>query len=235
MKKIKLSILALTAISFAFVGCKEETTPTPTVDKSNVLVVHASPNAPGVDLLVDNVKVNSAALSFPDNTGYLSVNAGARNLKVNAAGTTTTVINATPTLTKNMNYSVFAIDSLSKISPLVTVDDLTAPASGKAHIRFIHLSPNAPAVDVSVVGQAAGVGIFTNRSFNKTITPTQQAFTSVDAATYNLEVRVAGSTTVALAVGNVTLAAGKIYTVFAKGFLGGTGAQALGASIIVNK
>jgi hypothetical protein len=30
------------------------------------------------------------------------------------------------------------------------------------------------------------------------------------------------------------LADGKIYTVFAKGFLGGTGAQALGAEIIVN-
>jgi hypothetical protein len=30
------------------------------------------------------------------------------------------------------------------------------------------------------------------------------------------------------------LTSGKIYTVFAKGFLGGTGAQALGAQIIVN-
>ena len=226
-------MLAIVATCLAFVGCKEETTPTP--DKSNVLVVHASPNAPGVDLLVDNVKVNSAALAFPDNTGYLSVNSGARNIKVNVTGTATTVIDATPTLTKDVNYSVFAIDSVLKISPLVTVDDLTAPASGKAHIRFIHLSPNAPAVDVSVVGQAAGAGLFLNRSFNKTITPAQYAFTPVDAGTYNLEVRAAGTTTVALAVGNVTLTAGKIYTVFAKGFYLGTGAQALGAGIIVNK
>lgn len=233
MKKFKLPLLLLTAISFAFVGCKEDETPTP--DTAKVLVVHASPNAPGVDLLVDNTKVNSAALTFPNNTGYLSVNAGARNFKVNVAGTSTTAINATPTLTKDMSYSVFAIDSVSKISPLVTVDDLTTPASGKAHIRFIHLSPNAPAVDVSVVGQAAGVGVFTNRTFNKTITAAEQAFTPVDAGAYNLEVRVAGTTTVALAVGNVTLTAGKIYTVFAKGFLGGTGAQALGAEIIVNK
>jgi hypothetical protein len=31
------------------------------------------------------------------------------------------------------------------------------------------------------------------------------------------------------------LGEGKIYTVFAKGFVGGTGNQALGAQIIVNK
>ena len=233
MKKIKLSFLALFAATFAFVACKEETTVTP--DKSNVLVVHASPNAPGVDLLVDNVKVNSAALAFPDNTGYLSVNSGARNIKVNVSGSATTVIDATPTLTKDVNYSVFAIDSVSKISPLVTVDDLTAPASGKAHIRFIHLSPNAPAVDVSVAGQAAGVGVFTNRTFNKTITAAQYAFTPVDAGNYHLEVRVAGTTTVALDLPSVTFTAGKIYTIFAKGFIGGTGAQALGAGVIVNK
>ncbi|HXS82659.1 MAG TPA: DUF4397 domain-containing protein, partial [Methylomirabilota bacterium] len=50
----------------------------------------------------------------------------------------------------------------------------------------------------------------------------------------DLEVRPAGTTTVALAIPGVTLQAGKIYTVFAKGFLGGSGAQALGAQIIVN-
>jgi len=50
----------------------------------------------------------------------------------------------------------------------------------------------------------------------------------------NLEVRVAGTTTVALNLPNVRLDAGKIYTVFAKGFLGGEGAQALGVEIILH-
>jgi hypothetical protein len=49
-----------------------------------------------------------------------------------------------------------------------------------------------------------------------------------------LEVRAAGTNTVVLALPNITLTAGKLYTVFAKGFLGGTGAQALGAQIIAN-
>jgi len=194
---------------------------------AKVLVTHASPDAPGVDLLVDNSKQNSAALTFPNNTGYLQLESGTRNIKVNVTGTSTTVINADLALEKDKNYSVFAIDSVSKLSALVVADDLTAPASGKAHVRFIHLSPNAPAVDVAVTG---GGVVFGNKSFKD-----YTAFTPLDAGTYNLEVRVAGTTTVALPLPGIVLQAGKIYTVYAKGFLGGSGSQALGAEIIVNK
>ena len=195
--------------------------------QASVLVIHASPDAPGVDLLVDDVKQNASALTYPQNTGYLKVNAGSRNLKVNVAGTTTTVINANVTLEQDKSYSVFAIDSVKKISAVVVADDLSAPASGKAHVRFIHLSPNAPAVDIALDG---GAVVFPNTSFKA-----GTAFTPLDAGTYDLEVRVAGTQTVALDLDPLTLEAGKIYTVFAKGFLTADGAQALGAEVIVNK
>ncbi|MBK9981037.1 MAG: DUF4397 domain-containing protein [Saprospiraceae bacterium] len=210
-----------------FSSCEKDD---PAIDqfRANVLVAHASPDAPGVDLLVDNTKQNSTALNHPDNTGYLKVEAGTRNIKINVTGTSTTVIEADLTLTKDMNYSVFAVDSVSKISAIVLTDDLTAPAAGKAHVRFIHLSPNAPAVDVAVA--SSGAVVFGNKAFKE-----YTAFTPLDAGTYNLDVRVAGTSTVALVLPPITLEAGKIYTVFAKGFLGGSGAQALGAEIIVNK
>jgi hypothetical protein len=197
-------------------------TPAPT---ARVMAVHASPDAPAVDLLVDGA-VAGTGLAFPNNTGYLSVPAGTRNLKVNVAGTTTTVIDANLPVTGGANYTVFASDVVASIGAVVLTDDLTAPASGKAHVRFVHLSPDAPAVDVAVQG---GPVLFPNHAF-KQFTP----FTPVDAGTYNLEVRVAGTTTVALPLNGITLQAGKIYTVFAKGLLSGSGAQALGAQIIVN-
>ncbi len=227
---MKKNFLALTSatlfISLVMLSsCKKEEEVTKSYAK--VLVTHASPNAPGVDLLVDNSKQNTAALSFPSNTGYLQVEAASRNIKVNVSGTSTTVINADLPLSKDQNYSVFAIDSVSKISALVLTDDLTAPASGKAHIRFVHLSPNAPAVDVALAG---GAVVFGNKAFKD-----YTAFTPLDAGTYNLEVRVAGTTPPVLPLPGIVLQAGKIYTVFAKGFLGGTGAEALGAEIIVNK
>ena len=228
-KKLAVYSLLIGTISVGFTACsddEETSTPTPTNTTAKVQVTHASPDAPGVDLLVDNTKVNTAALEFLGSTAYLSVNAGSRNIKVNAAGTSTSVINADVPFVAGKNYSLFAVDSLKKISAVLVEDDLTAPAAGKAHVRFIHLSPNAPAVDVALAG---GSVVWGDYSFKE-----GSAFAPLDAGTYNLEVRLAGTTTVVLPLPNITLTAGKIYTVFAKGFVGGTGAQALGAQIIVN-
>jgi hypothetical protein len=223
-------ILVGTALTFSLTGCSdEESSPTATpmtAPSASVKVVHASPNAPGVDLLVDNATVKTN-LMFPENTGYLSVPAGTRNVKVNVTGTSTTVIGADLPVMAGYSYSVFAVDSVSRISPLVTVDDLSAPAAGNAHVRFIHLSPNAPAVDIAVTG---GSVVWGNKKFKE-----YTSFIPLAAGTYNLEVRLAGSSTVVLPLPGITLQAGKIYTVFAKGFVGGTGSQALGAQIIVNK
>jgi len=220
---------------FVFSGCSEDTVTNNTAtQKANLMVVHASPDAPQVDIYVDNVKVRDT-LSFLANTPYLQLDAGTRNIKVNVAGTNTTVIGPVDlSFNANSNTSIFAVDSVSMISPLVTADDLTAPASGKAHIRFIHLSPNAPGVDISVQGQPVSEGLFLSREFNKTITSQQQSFIPVDANTYNLEVRLANTLTVVLPLNGITLESGKIYTVYAKGFVGGTGNQSLGAQIIVN-
>lgn len=221
--------LVLISSSLVFTSCKDDDdddTPTPTPTTSKLMVTHASPDAPGVDLLVDGTKVNTAALEFPNSTSYLTVNSGNRNIKVNVTGTTTTVIDATPAFTANKSYSIFAVDEVAAISAIVVEDNLTAPASGKAHIRFIHLSPDAPAVDVALDGGAVVFGDYTFKEVS--------AFTPLDAGTYDLEVRVAGTTTVALDLDPITLTAGKIYTVFAKGFLAGTGNQALGAQVISN-
>jgi hypothetical protein len=221
------SLLAL-LLGLAFLtGCSDDSTPvTPAATlQGKVLAVHSSPDAPGVDLYVDNVKVGTN-LTYPGNTAYLPVDAGTRAVAVKVTGTATTVLSANLPIAANTNYSVFAVDSVSNLSALVLTDDLTAPMSGKAHVRFIHLSPNAPAVDVALAGGSVLIG---NKSFKE-----YTAFTPLDAGTYDLEVRVAGTTTVVLPLPGITLTAGKIYTVFAKGFVGGTGDQALGAQIIVN-
>lgn len=223
----------LFAISFVVAACNknEDDAPQPEAD---VKVVHASPDAPGVDLLVDNAKVNSSALSFPQNTGYLSLKSGTRNIKVNASGTSTTVINADVPFGQGKKYSVYAYDVLNSIKAFVVEDNLATPASGKAHIRFFHLSPGAPAVNVGVLSGATFTGVFTNRSFETQATATANAvFTPVDAGTYNFDVRVAGTTTSVLTLNNINLQAGKIYTVFAKGIVGNS-TTPLGAEIIAH-
>ena len=229
MKKIFVNVFSLVTVLLAFTACNKD-------DNNNemsksVMVVHASPNAPNVDVRINN-SVALTNVAYPTNSNYSAVNSGSTNIKVSPTGTTNYVIDATVNLEANKYYSVFAIDSVSKIKVAVVTDDLSAPAAGKAHVRFFHFSANAPAVDIAVTG---GPVLFSNRKFNDQATNASLAsFTPLNAGTYNLEVRAAGTNTVVLALPNITLTAGKIYTVFAKGFLGGTGAQALGAQIIAN-
>jgi hypothetical protein len=197
---------------------------------AGVTVIHASPDAPGVDLLLDGAVVNSSPLTFPNNTGYLPVNAGTRNVKVNAAGSDLTVIDANLGLAANQSYSVFAVNYLSSIEPLVLVDNLATPAPGTAHVRFIHLSPDAPTVDITL---ADGATVFDDVSFKE-----NTGFTPLAAGSYDLEVRDETGTVTVLALGEIMLETGKIYTVFASGLLNGSGGETdpgLGAEIIVNK
>ncbi|GAA4344490.1 DUF4397 domain-containing protein [Flaviaesturariibacter amylovorans] len=234
MRSFLKTALGVLLLSLPFASCDkddDDDDDTPAAGNARVNVVHASPNGPNVDVRVNNA-VALSNVAYGAASGYQTVTAGNTNIKVSPTGTTTYVIDANVNLAANMSYSVFAVDSVSRIKAAVVGDDLTAPAAGKAHVRFLHFSPNAPAVDIAVTG---GAVLFANRSFNDQATNAAvTGFTSVNAGTYNLEVRLAGQSAAALALPPVTLESGKIYTVYAKGFLGGTGAQALGAGMFTH-
>jgi hypothetical protein len=192
---------------------------------SNVTIVHASPDAPEVWVLVELVNLG-AGLEFPDYFTNVTLSPGIRNVKVDVAGTSNTVIEADLEFMPEMNYSLFAVNDVANIEALFIEDDLTAPASGNAHARFIHLSPDAPAVDVTL---ADGTVLFGDYDFKE-----YADFTPFAADTYDLQVRLAGTSTVVLDLPGVNLEDGMIYTIFAKGFVAGTGMQELGAVIIEN-
>jgi hypothetical protein len=128
--------------------------------------------------------------------------------------------------------SNFTADSL-----ILFYDDLTAPAAGKAKIRFVHLAPKTGAVDVVFAGTklfssvgygAAGGAVLSGAGLNAfSIGP----YLTVDAATGKLSVETAGTGT-ALDVKNTQLDAlnlqsGKIYTIFINGNAGNIGATIL--------
>ena len=196
-------------------------------EDARVRVVHASPDAPNVDVYVDD----AAALTdvpYKAESGYVPLPAGAHNFKVFAAGadpaTDEPVIDADATLDAGTDYTIVALGTVAEITAGVFVDNNAAPAAGKAHVRVIHASPDAPAVDVAVAG---GPVLFSNLAFGEAQGPAP-----VDAGTYDLEVRAAGTETVALPIDGVTFEEGKIYTVLAVGLLDGE--PALEALPIVN-
>ncbi|MHB1414568.1 MAG: DUF4397 domain-containing protein [Chloroflexota bacterium] len=183
-------------------------------EMARVRVVHASPDAPAVDVLVNGQKAFTN-VSFESITDYASLAAGTYNVKVVPAGAMEpVVINADLGLNPGTNYSVVAVGELANIEPLVLVDNSSVPAAGKAHVRFVHASPDAPAVDIAVKN---GPVLFSNIPFEGV-----GNYLPVNAGTYDLEVRVAGTDTVALDVPGVNLNQGTAYTVYAMGLASGT-------------
>lgn len=181
---------------------------------ANVRAWHASPDAPAVDIYVDGQRA-FANLAFGEVSAYAPVPAGERRIQIFAAGanpaTATPVIDARVSPMAGRNYSVIATGPLAQIAPLVVEDMIAPPAFGKMKVRVLHLSPDAPAVDIAVTG---GPVLVRNLAFRE-VTP----YLEVDAGTYNLEVRVAGTNTVALALPNTQLEAGDVLSVAAVGFV----------------
>ncbi len=201
---------------------------TTTFAQSNarVRVVHASPDAPAVDVYVNGNKTLSD-VSFFTASNYLNVPASSYRFQVAAAGSPAdqAVIDANGVaLAAGKDYTVVAVNTLSAIEPLVLEDNNAAPAAGKAHVRFVHASPNAPAVDIKVAG---GPTIFSNIAFKGVGT-----YTPVDAGTYNLQVTPAGKSDVVLDLPGIKLDAGTVYTVYATGLVGGS--PALAAQVTVD-
>jgi LPXTG-motif cell wall-anchored protein len=182
-------------------------------DMARIRVVHASPDAPAVDVWVNGAVAFSNA-PFQGITDYAALDAGTYNVQVSPTGATEPiVIDADLDLAAGSDYTVVAVGLLADIEPLVLMDNNAAPAAGMAHVRFVHASPDAPAVDIAVTG---GPILFSNIAFKGT-----GDYLPVAAGTYDLEVRIAGTETVALSVPGVALAEGNVYTIFAMGLAGG--------------
>lgn len=179
-------------------------------------VAHFSPDAPDVDVYLDGQVVNGlTAVPFKAISGYLTVGAATHNVKVYVAGTTTDpVIDANLTLLPDTAYTVAAtgLVGLGDLSPLVLVDDREGPATNVALVRFVHLSPDAPNVDIKVMD---GPTLFSNVAFRGFA-----GYDDVAAGTYDLEARLTNGGALALSVPAVELMGSETYSVFAVGLAG---------------
>jgi hypothetical protein len=190
---------------------KDDDAVTEPVQVAYVSVYHASPDAPDFDIIVDDRAINVNPFDYTSYSGYLNFFTGNRNIKFNAANASNALIDTTFNFENGKAYSLFAIDRLSNLQALLVVDSAAAPAAGKAMVRFVHLSPDAPAFDVAVSGQNAP--LFANNSF-KQATPFQE----IDANTYSFDIKNAGASDVLLSADDITLTAGHYYTIVTRGF-----------------
>lgn len=173
-------------------------------DRGRVRAAHLSPDAPNVDVLVDG-EVVLADVAFGSVSDYLPLNSGTYAIEINEAGTTNTVLSESVDVGAGEAYTLAAVDFLTNINTLLTVDDLTAPDEGNAHVRVIHASPDAPNVDVIVDDDT----VLTDVPFKAV-----SDYLPLSAGAHDVMVNVTGTDTTVISV-SPDLEDGGIYTVIA--------------------
>lgn len=215
MKNIKTTIITLASV-FALTACfdsdnnDEPEVPEQPVDNAAVRIVHASPDAPNVNILSSgSVIAGLEDLAYETASGLAFFRTGPFNFEVEAilpGGETITVIELPATLENDKEYNVLAVGDTADISALLVVNDEDEVGSGNIRAQVVHGAPDAPTVDVYVTAPDTDLG-----SEQPLATLSFMDFTGqveVPAATYQIRVAVAGTTTVVFDSGPLDLAAG---------------------------
>jgi len=181
-------------------------------EPGRIRVLHAAPNAGNVDIYVNETKIFS---NYPYQrlSEYMSLPPGKYQVDVYPAGNQTNTVLSQRILVEPLQSVTLAITVKDQKYKLVAIPDTIQVPMGEAKLRIVHLSPDAPAVDIGIKDGAA---IFKNLSYREhtnhlAITPTIA----------DLEVRAGGTKQVVLQLENIDFKQGTPYTLYIIGLAGG--------------
>ncbi|SEM85285.1 protein of unknown function [Mucilaginibacter gossypiicola] len=224
---------------------------------AHISFVNARPVNTGIQFWVYTTQVTKTALAINTKSDYIDTQFG--DVQINFTEGTNTSYKASrqfgnsATFTStggpngpiaNYYHTVFAVKNTKATadSLILFYDDLSAPAAGKAKVRFVNLAPGAPNVDFGIAGQTA---LFTNTAYGRAggsvLSGTGLSawslgpFVTVDAGTVNFSITQSSDQSAVNITGDklkgVTLTAGKIYTIYINGT---PGSSAIGATILTH-
>ena len=175
--------------------------------------VLASPDAPGVNILIDG---KSVATNMPpgSSTGYISVTSGSRHIQlVPATGSSTTPILDEKLSISNAAKQTFLVTGpVAAIKPIVLSDGGTTAVTGDGHVRVFNASSTIGPSDVYIVPAGTtltGVkAVASNLPFDQGTT-----YQAVGTGNYQVFLTSPQSTSVNLSTGPLDLAANANQTV----------------------
>lgn len=137
--------------------------------------VHVVPDAPGVDIFLNNDATNPVSLTFRQASPIAELSAGMANVKVAATGTGigAALITRDVQISSDTLITAFAVGSLA----LGSADVVTlptgledAPPQGAVSVRILHASPDAGTIDAEFIPSMGGPAQMTGMAF-KMYTP----------------------------------------------------------------
>lgn len=212
-RKMTWAVALMGMTTFGLASCSKDDDPVVN-SESSVKVIHAIPGTGSVDFYLNGTKQNASAISYGESTGYVSTSNGDLTAVFKTSADNNTILSA-PVTFDNGNYSLFAtgLASNNSLTTLLVEDDLETPSSGKARVRFVHVSPDAPTVNV--------LGNDSLWAANRTYKSATEFF-EVTGGTYTIKLNNSTDGTTAYTSSTITLAAGKNYTLVAEGLAANT-------------
>lgn len=169
-------------------------------DDAYVRVLHASPDAPAVDVLIDG-KAVLTNVSYQQGSDYLKVGDGTRTVALRVHGTDTIALEADFDLADDNYYSIIAQNNVASLE-LETLNDTERRNNGSNDVTVVHASPAAGDVDIYVTAADAELPAsptLDNVSFD-------QNATLEEIAAGNYQVRITGSSATDVVYNSGTLA-----------------------------
>ena len=175
---------------------------------SMVRFLHGSPGVENVDIYVNGNRV-LRDFSYKSNSSHMQLQPGKYQIDIYRAGdSVSTVISKKISVEPGRIYTA-AIAGPANNLRLLTFEDSPQTPVGETKARFIHLSPDAPAVDIA--GRNGDV-IFPNVSYKQATT-----YLALTPMTVTLEAKVAGTKNTVVTIPDVKLEPNNAYTIVAVG------------------
>lgn len=228
MKKRTLTIAALAALAFA--GCLKNDGGVST-PRAGVLVDLLSPNATNTSIVLNNNVIGSNISYGSVPNYYNQVIAGPGNLTV-ASSTNTPLLNSNFTTEAGNFYSLFVVDSASRMKAIMVTDSVSYPGTADSvKVRFYNFAPNSLPLTLK---RNDSLDVLSNRGFETQQSATaNNVFIAMKAGTYNFKIFTINNSTTPIKDTSVTFDGKHIYTLFIKGFYPDTtGTTAIGLGMV---
>lgn len=212
-----------------FTSCLDQRDPVELPPAAHVLFYHASPDAPNLDVYVENTRVNTQPLFYTSSIPYRSFGIGERFFRLTPFNAFNSLLETTHTFEADKIYSMFITNDAANLSTLLVEDRWSTPASGTANLRSVHLSPDLGDVTIRI-----------NREEREILQPGSfkvvSDYDSLEIGIYTIEVISAETNEVLVSANNVQFQNGRIYTLVLRGFQnpGDDNRQGLSLQLITN-
>lgn len=181
---------------------------------SFIRITNVSPNSPGLDVYANGILL-IANISYKQMSPYIPMVPGGYNIRVFPTGTTTNpLIDMNMLIPESTAFNLAIIGRFPDISLLPIQEPATGQNFGRPCIRFAHLSPSAPAVDIAI---SQSNKLFTNISY-KNVTD----YVCLPTGTYTFQVSPTGTNNPVLTIPDVQLNADTYYTLYIIGEANGS-------------